>query len=138
MKKYFLIFLPLIIFSCNTQQEAPANQSPQSPVKKLIPELSSKTKTDFKPPVKLPAGIETIFGKMPSKENGFYTFSFPRQDLNISLEGVKLDPRFAFTSWFAFMTQDSAGTSGMLMGEVVLLESECKNVLNKLEEKGME
>lgn len=138
MKKYFLILWPLIIFSCNTQQEAPANQSTQPPVKKLIPELSSKTKTDFKLTGNLPAGIETIFGKMPSKENGFYKFSFPRQDVNVTMEGVKIDPRFAFTTWFAFMPQDSGGTSGMLMGDMVLLENEFAAVLKKLDEKNID
>lgn len=36
------------------------------------------------------------------------------------------------------MPQDSAGTSGMLMGDIVLLESELKNVLKKLDEKGID
>jgi len=96
-----------------------------------LPELNTGTKSDFKKLENLPAGIENIFGKMPSKENGFYKFSFPRQDISVTLDGVKIDPRFAFTTWFVFMPMDSAGISGELMGDVILLESECKNVLKK-------
>lgn len=137
MKKYYLIILPLIIFACNTLPDS-STKSSQSSSTKLMPELTTGTKSDFKKTETLPAGIETIFGKMPSKENGFYKFSFPRQDLNVMLDGIKIDPRFAFTTWFAFMPQDSAGVSGMLIGDVVLLESEFKNVLKKLDEKGID
>jgi hypothetical protein len=139
MKKYCLIILLFIIFSCNSDESAPSStQSSQSSPHNILPELSTGTKTDFKKITFLPGGIENIFGKMPSKENGFYKFSFPRQDVNVMLEGIKVDPRFAFTTWFAYMPHDSAGSSGMLMGDVVLLESEFKNVLKKLDEKGID
>ena len=139
MKKSYFLILFIIIFSCNSDQPTSGTtQSSQAPVKKILPELETGTKSDFKKVEVLPAGIENIFGKMPSKENGFYKFSFPRQDLNVMLDGVKIDSRFAFTTWFAFMPQDSAGVSGMLMGDVVLLESEFKNVLKKLDEKGID
>ncbi len=137
-KKFPFIIVLVFIFSCNTDQPTPTTQSSQSSSSKLLPELSTGTKTDYKKIEYLPPGIESIFGKMPSKENGFYKFSFPRQDFNVMLEGVKIDPRFAFTTWFAFMPQDSAGSSGMLMGDMVLLESEFKNVLKKLDEKGLD
>ena len=139
MKKHCLIILLFAIFSCNTDESAPSStQSSQSAPHKILPELSTGTKSDFKKITYLPEGIENIFGKMPSKENGFYKFSFPRQDVTVMLEGIKVDPRFAFTTWFAFMPHDSAGSSGMLMGDVVLLESEFKNVLKKLDEKGID
>ncbi|HUS02461.1 MAG TPA: DUF1259 domain-containing protein [Chitinophagaceae bacterium] len=138
MKKYYLVILLFIIFSCNSDESAPSSAQSHSAPHKILPELSTGTKTDFKKISYLPEGIENIFGKMPSKENGFYKFSFPRQDVNVMLEGIKVDPRFAFTTWFAFMPHDSAGSSGMLMGDVVLLESEFKNVLKKLDEKGID
>lgn len=137
MKKYCYLIILILLFSCNSDQTT-ANQSGASTPPKLLPELRTGTKSDFKKIENIPAGIESIFGKMPSKENGFYKFSFPRQDLSVMLEGVKIDPRFAFTTWFSFMPQDSAGNSGMLMGDVVLLESEFKNVLKKLDEKGID
>jgi hypothetical protein len=136
IKKLYYI-TALFVLSCNSEP-APSAQSAPSASPKLLPELSTGTKSDFKKITYLPPGVENIFGKVPSKENGFYKFSFPRQDFSVMLEGVKVDPRFAFTTWFAFMPQDSAGSSGMLMGDVVLLEHEFKNVLKKLDEKGID
>ena len=138
MKPYYFLLLLIITISCNTDTPSGTSHSAQVSPKKILPELNTGTKSDFKKIENLPAGIENIFGKMPSKEKGFYKFSFPRQDLNVMLDGLKIDPRFAFTTWFAFMPQDSAGTMGMLMGDVVLLEPEFKNVLKKLDEKGID
>lgn len=139
LKKIYFIILSGLIFSCNSDQPSTeTTQSSKPSFKKILPELETGTKNNYKKIEILPAGIENIFGKMPSKENGFYKFSFPRQDLNVMLDGVKIDSRFAFTTWFAFMPQDSVGSSGMLMGDVVLLESEFKNVLKKLDEKGID
>ncbi|MDQ6755959.1 MAG: DUF1259 domain-containing protein, partial [Bacteroidota bacterium] len=139
-KACFYAALIFLITACNNDKpSATSNQSSSSSTSpKLLPELQTGTKNNFSKIEKLPAGIENIFGKMPSKENGFYKFSFPRTDLNVSLNGIKIDPRFAFTTWFSFMPQDSAGSSGMLMGDVVLLESEFKNVLKKLDEKSID
>ena len=130
----------IFLISCNSDQPSTpsATENKRQLPPKLLPELSTGTKSDYKKIEFLPAGIENIFGKMPSKENGYYKFSFPRQDLTVILEGNKIDPRLAFTTWFAFMPHDSAGSSGMLMGDVVLLESEFKNVLKKLDEKGID
>ena len=138
IKQYCYLFILILVYSCNSDQTVEPTKNTQPSSTKLLPELSTGTKSDFKKIENLPAGIENIFGKMPSKENGFYKFSFPRQDISVMLDGVKIDPRFAFTTWFAFMPQDSAGISGMLMGDVVLLESEFKNVLKKLDEKGID
>jgi hypothetical protein len=139
IKRYFYIIIIAAVFSCNSDHPEPAaTQASQPSLTKVLPELSTGTKSDFKKIENLPIGIENIFGKMPSKENGFYKFSFPRQDLSVTLDGVKIDPRFAFTTWFAFSPTDSSGTAGMLMGDVVLLESEFKNVLKKLDEKGID
>lgn len=88
MKKYYLIMLPLVILACNSNQPSPSTHSSQSSSHKALPELSTGTKTDFKKSTYLPPGIESIFGKLPYMENGFYKFSFPRQDLKVMLEGV--------------------------------------------------
>ncbi len=125
----------ILLYACNGEPSSPAQT--QSPSTKLLPQVSTGTKSDFKKPDKLPAGIENIFGKMPSKENGFYKFSFPRTDLSVNINGLQIDPRLAFTTWFSFMPTDSMG-DGMMMGDVVLLESEFKNVEKKLDEKGID
>lgn len=95
------------------------------------------SKTNFSKIENLPTGIEAVFGKTPSKNNGFYKFSFPRTDLKVVADGITIDPRLAFTSWFAFMpAKDSS--KAMLMGDIVLLESELPAVEKKLAEEGIE
>ena len=138
IKKYCFAAALLLIIACNNDNPSATTNQSGTASPKLLPELQTGTKSNFKKIEKLPAGIENIFGKMPSKENGFFKFSFPRQDINVTLSGIKIDPRFAFTTWFAFMPQDSNSTSGMMMGDVVLLESEFGAVLKKLDEKGID
>lgn len=137
MMKFFYLVITLFIYACNAEPSDTSSSSTVPAPQKILPELSTGTKSDFKPIEKLPEGIENIFGKNPSKENGYYKFSFPRKDLSVMLDGVKIDPRFALTTWLAFMPTDSLG-NGMLMGDIVLIESEIKNVLKKLDEKGID
>ncbi|MHB1922148.1 MAG: DUF1259 domain-containing protein [Chitinophagaceae bacterium] len=85
----------------------------------------------------LPAGIDTIFGKSPSKEMGFYKFSFPRTDLQIKWKGITLDPRLALTSWFSLMPV-TGQQNVMLMGDLALLETELPAVEKKLEQEGID
>lgn len=138
MNKFLFAIIFAAVVSCNQNSPTPTTNTSTSASSKILPQLSTGTKSDFKKIDKLPTGIEVIFNKQPSKENGFYKFSFTRTDLNIAVNGFKVDPRLSFTTWFAFMPQDSAGISGMLMGDIVLLESELKNVLKKLDEKGID
>lgn len=99
--------------------------------------MQSGTKTSFAKITSLPAGIEAIFGKEPSMENGFYKFSFPRTDLKVIADGINIDPRLAFTTWFAFMPEQNS-SKAMLMGDMVLLETELPAVEKKLEEEGID
>ena len=138
MNRYLLILFSLLFIACNDNAPVESGKSAESSSPKLLPELQTGTKTSFKQIEKLPPGIETIFNKMPLKENGFYKFSFPRYDLNVMSGDVKIDARFALTSWLAFMPQDSSITSGIMMGDLVLLETELQNVLKKLDEKGID
>ncbi len=81
--------LPLLMLACNSPEPAPSPSSSAKPTQKVTPQLFTGTKTVFKKVELVPSGIENIFGKAPSKENGFYKFSFPRQDLSVTLDGVK-------------------------------------------------
>lgn len=98
---------------------------------------NNEEKTQFPTINNLPQGIETVFGKEPSKEKGFYKFSFPRNDLKVTLDGVTIEPGLAFTTWFAFLpSKDSS--QAMLMGDLVLLETEFPIVLQKLQEHNID
>ena len=135
-----LPLLAICIASCNqdtTPTPAGGGGNKTSQIQKM-PELSTGTKTSFKRIETLPKGIENVFGKSPSKEMGFYKFSFPRTDLNVSLDGVQIDPRLAFTTWFAFKPMDTLNSEVMMMGDIVLLETEFKSVLQKLDQRGID
>ncbi|MBF9252156.1 DUF1259 domain-containing protein [Pontibacter sp. 172403-2] len=134
MKKLNLfILLPAVLLSAcngNKAQDNNAGNNDSAHVEQAAePATFSKIEN-------LPAGIDTIFGKAPSKEEGFYKFSFPRTDLHVKLDGVSIDPRLAFTTWFAFMPEQNS-EQAMLMGDMVLLEKELPAVEKKLQESGI-
>ncbi len=62
-------------------------------------------------------------------------FGMPRTDLDVRLHGIKLEAPFALGSWAAFM---GSGSQAMLMGDLVLTESELQPVIAKLEEGGLQ
>jgi Domain of Unknown Function (DUF1259) len=85
--------------------------------------------TDWKP-------VETALGKAGSMQPGdVYKVSFPRSDLKVTAAGVELKPALALGSWVAFKKD---GEMTLVMGDLVLTESEVTPVLSKLETGGVE
>ncbi|MBN9561993.1 MAG: DUF1259 domain-containing protein [Alphaproteobacteria bacterium] len=66
---------------------------------------------------------------------GVYRVGLPRSDLHVTLDGVELKPSLALGSWLAFRF---ANGTGMVMGDLVLTESEVNPVMKKLAEGGIE
>jgi hypothetical protein len=66
---------------------------------------------------------------------GVYRVGMPRTDLNVTLDGVQLKPGFALGSWVAFAPM---GNQSMVMGDLVLTESEIEPVMKKLQDGGVE
>src|SRR5437868_2071978 len=66
---------------------------------------------------------------------GIYRIALPRTDLKATLDGVELKPGFALGGWLAF---EKMGTEGMVMGDLVLTESEVNPVMTKLAAGGIE
>lgn len=66
---------------------------------------------------------------------GVYRIGLPRTDLEVTLDGVKLRPAFALGSWVAFMAH---GGETMVMGDLVLTDSEVNPVMSRLEDGGIE
>lgn len=64
-----------------------------------------------------------------------YRVGLPRTDLRVALDGVDLKPSFALGSWLAF-EPDRGAT--MVMGDLVLTETEIAPVMTKLAEGGIE
>ena len=67
--------------------------------------------------------------------DGAYKVGLPRGDLHVTAAGVTLKPALALGSWVAF--KQVSDTEVMLMGDLVLLESEVAPVLSQLQEGGI-
>src|SRR6516162_1106381 len=66
---------------------------------------------------------------------GIYRVGLPRTDLKVTLDGVELKPGFALGGWLAFAKMSE---QGMVMGDLVLTESEVAPVMTKLAPGGIE
>ena len=66
---------------------------------------------------------------------GIYRVAMPRSDLHVTLDGVALKPGFALGSWVAFQPM---GDQAMVMGDLVLTESEIAPVMTKLQQGGLD
>ncbi len=64
-----------------------------------------------------------------------FKFSMPRNDLAVSVRGVQVKPALALGSWVAFK---KAGSGAMVMGDLVLTDSEIEPVMQKLAQGGIE
>jgi hypothetical protein len=63
-------------------------------------------------------------------------FAFPRGDMSVTVQGVAVKPGFALGSWLAFADMASGGA--MVMGDLVLAESEVEPVMLALQTGGVE
>jgi Domain of Unknown Function (DUF1259) len=82
------------------------------------------------------ARVGEALGKTGSAvSGGIYRVGLPRTDIKATLDGVELKPGFALGSWLAF---EKMGDEGMVMGDLVLTESEVNPVMTKLAAGGIE
>jgi hypothetical protein len=83
------------------------------------------------------AALEAAMGG-PSQPQpgGVLKFAMPRKDLSVTLDGITLKPGLALGSWAAFKAMP--GGKAMLMGDLVLTESEVGPVMLALERGGIE
>jgi len=81
------------------------------------------------------AKIDSQLGRSGQKIGDVYKVGFPRTDLHVSVHGLAIKPGLALGSWAAFLGTDE---SAMVMGDLVLLESEINPVLDRLRSAGFE
>src|ERR1700759_3482950 len=80
--------------------------------------------------------IATALGKSGAVMPGeVYRGGMPRTDLHVTLDGVELKPTLALGSWVAF---EGTGSDSMVMGDLVLTESEISPVMKQLLAGGIE
>jgi len=74
-------------------------------------------------------GLNNAFGKKGTVQGQVYRITFPRSDLKVKVGEFSVSPGLALTSWLGFMTM---GHESMIMGDLVLLDSEVGPVVAKL------
>jgi hypothetical protein len=80
--------------------------------------------------------VDDAIGRKPAVVSGdVHRYGFPRSDLSVTLDGVGIRPALALGGWVAFK---GTGSQAMVMGDLVLLETEIKPVMTKLIEGGLD
>jgi hypothetical protein len=78
--------------------------------------------------------LDKIFGRKGAVTGNVYRVTFPRGDLKITVGDFNIAPGLALTSWIAL---DRMGASSMMMGDLVMLDSEEPAVVAKLVALGL-
>jgi hypothetical protein len=79
--------------------------------------------------------VDTILTRTGAVSGDVHRYGLPRSDLNVSLDGVAIKPGFALGGWVAF---EPMGDKAMMMGDLVLTESEVNPVMGKLLAEGLQ
>ncbi len=79
--------------------------------------------------------VDDAFGRKPAVSGDVHRYGFPRTDIAVTLDGVTIKPALALGGWVAFKPMHG---EAMVMGDLVLLETEINPVMLKLIEGGLE
>jgi hypothetical protein len=79
--------------------------------------------------------VDEVLGRKPAISGDVRRYGFPRTDLTVTLDGVTIKPALALGGWVAFKPMHG---EAMVMGDLVLLETEINPVMLKLIEGGLE
>src|SRR5436853_5277387 len=73
--------------------------------------------------------VDEAIGRSAAVSGDVHRYGFPRTDLTVTLDGVTIKPSLALGGWTAFKP---AHGGAMVMGDLVLLETEVNPVMAKL------
>ena len=79
--------------------------------------------------------VDEALGKTAAVSGEVHRYGLPRTDLNVTLDGVTIKPAFALGGWAAFAPMHG---EAMVMGDLVLLETEITPVMTKLLDGGLD
>jgi hypothetical protein len=79
--------------------------------------------------------VDDTLGRKPTVTADVRRYGFPRSDLSVTLDGVTIKPALALGGWVAFKP---AHGGAMVMGDLVLLETEINPVMAKMIASGLE
>jgi hypothetical protein len=71
-----------------------------------------------------------------NEEEGVYKVSFPRDDVKVDVDGVRMPPFMGLTSWAAFKPGMNDGTL-MVMGDMVLFQDEVNPAMSAALDNGL-
>jgi hypothetical protein len=79
--------------------------------------------------------VDAALGKTATVSGEIHRYGLPRSDLKVTLEGVTIKPALALGGWVAFAPMDG---EAMVMGDLVLLDTEITPVMTKLLNSGLD
>jgi hypothetical protein len=80
--------------------------------------------------------VDQALGKPGTDQpGGVHKYGLPRSDLKITVDGLAIKPTLALGSWIGFMPM---GDGAMVMGDLVLTETEIEPVMKRLIDDGIE
>ena len=79
--------------------------------------------------------VDAALGRTAAVTADVHRYGFPRSDLAVTLDGVAIKPALALGGWVAFKPSHGGV---MVMGDLVLTESEVNPVMSKLIEHGLD
>jgi hypothetical protein len=79
--------------------------------------------------------VDAAIGRSGAVTGDVHRYGFPRTDLQVTVDGVTIRPSLALGGWAAFKP---AHGGVMVMGDLVLLDTEIAPVMSKLIENGVE
>src|SRR5215203_9859 len=79
--------------------------------------------------------VDAALGKTATVSGEVHRYGLPRSDLHVTLDGVAIKPALALGGWVAFAPMQG---EAMLMGDLVLLDTEITPVMTKLLDSGLD
>jgi hypothetical protein len=79
--------------------------------------------------------VDDVLGRKPAVGGDVRRYGFPRTDLTVTLDGVTIKPALALGGWVAFKPMHDGA---MVMGDLVLLDTEINPVMAKMIANGLE
>jgi uncharacterized protein DUF1259 len=79
--------------------------------------------------------LNNVFGKKGTVTENVYKISFPRSDLKVKVGDFTVAPGLALGTWIGIINM---GNHAMMMGDLVLLDTEVPKAINKLMEENLE
>jgi hypothetical protein len=94
----------------------------------VLPTLARAADIDWKK-------VDAALGKTAAVSGEVHRYGLPRSDLHVTLDGIAIKPALALGGWVSFAPMHG---EAMVMGDLVLLETEITPVMTKLFDGGLD